>query len=130
MCNVFQGLVSEAPGPTLIDLKARTKSSYEEVSTALTGMQVGYLIGDIVGGALVDKFSLYCELMLALSLDLIAGATIAIPWVPRTEFIWILCCVQGIGGGILNTGRVMHIDCGFGKCLHLRFEHYKKEHFF
>ena len=96
--------MNEAPGPTLIDLKSRTKSSYEELSTALTGTAVGYLIGDIIGGVLVDRFGLYCELMVALSLDLTAVATAAIPWVPKTEFIWILCCFQGIGSGVLNTG--------------------------
>ena len=100
--HIFQVLLNEAPGPTLIDLKSRTKSSYEE----LTGTSVGYLIGDIIGGVLVNRFGLYCELMVALSLDLTAVATAAIPWVPKTEFIWILCCFQGTGSGVLNTGTV------------------------
>ena len=95
--------MTEISGTTLIDLKARTKSSYEEVATAISGLSIGYTIGSILGGALIDKLGLFLELMMALSLNVLAVATIGIPWVPRTELIWVLCCIQGVGGGVLNT---------------------------
>ena len=93
----------EVSGPALIDLKARTKSSYEEVATAIAGQNAGYFIGAVLGGLFVDKLGLYCELMVALTLDGLAVAAVGIPWVPRTEVIWVLCCIQGTCGGIMNT---------------------------
>ena len=97
----------EIYGPTLNDLKARTNSSYEAVATVVAGKNIGYFTGAILGGILIDKFGLFCDLMVALSLDILASATIYIPWVSRTELIWVLCFVKSIGGGILNTCDLM-----------------------
>ena len=94
----------EIIGPTLIDLKTRTNSSYESLAAAVSGTSVGYFIGAVIGGFLIDKFGLFLDLTVAVGLDLGAVGTVAIPWVPNTQLIWLLCCLQGTSTGIVNTG--------------------------
>ena len=60
----------EIYGPTLIDLKARTNSSNEAVATAVAWKNIDYFTGAILSGILIDKFGLFCDLMVALSLDI------------------------------------------------------------
>ena len=107
---ILQGLMMEIYGPTLIDLRARTNSTYEALATAVASKNIGYFTGAILGGILVDKYGLFCDLMLALSLDATAFATIGIPWVSRTELIWVLCFIKGVGGGVLNTCKFVGIE--------------------
>lgn len=129
VCWICLGLMAEIYGPTLIDLKARIKSNYDDVASALASKAIGTLIGSLMCGILIDKFGEFCELMVALSLDTIAAATIAIPWVPNTDLIWVLCCIQGVGVGALGASGMkivfniwlqkaaspMHIlHCGYG----------------
>ena len=83
----------------------RTHSNYEDVATAISGRSVGYFIGSALGGLLVDKLGLFCDLMIALCLDGGAIATIGVPWVPSTELIWFLCCMQGSFEGVINIGK-------------------------
>ena len=95
----------EIYGPTLIDLKTRIKSNYDEIASALASKAVGTLVGSLLCGVLVDKFGGFCDLVVAMSLDAIAAATIAIPWAPNTDVIWFLCCIQGVGISVLAAGR-------------------------
>ena len=46
----FQGLCIAIPGPTLLDLSARTRTDIEQISRVFTGRSVGYLGGSILGG--------------------------------------------------------------------------------
>ena len=97
----------EITGPTLIDLKIRTESNYEDVATAISGRSAGYFIGSALGGVLVDKLGLFCDLMIAICLDGGAIATMGVPWVPNTELIWFLCCLQGTFEGVINIGKLI-----------------------
>ena len=83
----------------------RTHSNYEDVATAISGESVGFFIGSALGGLLVDKLGLFCDLMIALCLDGGAIATMGVPWVPSTELIWFLCCIQGIFEGVICIGK-------------------------
>ena len=103
----------EITGPTLIDLKIRTNSNYEDVATAVSGRSAGYFIGSALGGVLVDKFGLFCDLMIAVCLDGGAIATIGVPWVPSTELIWFLCCMQGTFEGVINIGIFYQYSTAF-----------------
>ena len=107
---ILQGLMMEIYGPVLIDLRARTNSTYEALATAVAGKNIGYFTGAILGGILVDKYGLFCDLMLALSLDAMVFATIGIPWVSRIELIWVLCFIKGVGGGVLNTCEFVGVE--------------------
>ena len=117
----FQGLYIEIIGQTLIDLKTRTNSSYESLAVAVSGASIGYFIGAVAGGFLIDKFGLFLDLALAVGLDLGAVGTVAIPWIPNTQLLWILCCLLGASTGIVNTG-IHAISRVFLYCLSSRLE--------
>lgn len=53
----------------------------------------------------MDKLKLFCDLMIAVSLDGGAIATLGVPWVPKTELIWFLSCLQGCFEGVINIGK-------------------------
>jgi MFS family permease len=97
----------EITGPTLIDLKIRIKTDYESISTAVSGRSAGFFIGSAIGGVLVDKFGLYCDLMVAVCLDLMAVSAAAIPWVPSTELIFFVSLCGGTFEGVINIGMLM-----------------------
>ena len=59
---------------------------------------------------LTNLYGLFCDLMLALSLDATAFATIGVPWVSRIELIWVLCFIKGVGGGVLNTCKFVGVE--------------------
>ncbi|XP_060588296.1 sodium-dependent glucose transporter 1A-like [Ruditapes philippinarum] len=96
------GMCLEITGPTLIDLKIRIKTDYESISTAVSGRSAGFFIGSAIGGVLVDKFGLYCDLMVAVCLDLMAVSAAAIPWVPSTELIFFVSLCGGTFEGVIN----------------------------
>ena len=100
--------MQQTVGPTLIDLKQRMNVNYEDIATAVSGSSAGYFIGGLIGGAIVDKLSSLCDLLVALCLDGMAVVTIAIPWSHWTQLLWVLCCLQGIFAAVLNTGNFPH----------------------
>ncbi|KAL4239899.1 hypothetical protein ACF0H5_000698 [Mactra antiquata] len=93
---------TEIYGPTLIDLKLKLNANYEDVAIATSGRSYGWFPGSIVGGLLVDKFGGYCHLMIAVALDMAAGATMAIPLVHNVTYTWVFCFIGGCMESILN----------------------------
>ncbi|XP_053393330.1 sodium-dependent glucose transporter 1A-like [Mercenaria mercenaria] len=100
---IVMGMYAEVPGPTLIDLKYRLNTGYEELAAALSARGFGTFPGCIVGGLLVDKFSGWSHLMVALTLDVAAVAVVLMPWVPNVQYIWMLCFVSGFVQAIHNA---------------------------
>ncbi|WAQ95746.1 MF4B1-like protein [Mya arenaria] len=98
----FQGLCLEITGPTLIDLKLRTHSNFEAVATAVSGRSAGFFIGSALGGVLVDKLGRFSDLILAISLDLMAGFTAALPWARMTELMFAISLCAGTCEGVIN----------------------------
>lgn len=96
------GLCLEITGPTLIDLKLRLHTDYESISTAVSGRSAGFFIGSALGGVLVDRFGLYCDLMVAICLDLMAAATASMPWSPQTELMFFVSLCGGTFEGVIN----------------------------
>ena len=101
----LQGLYLEITGPTLIDLKLRTHSNYEAVATAVSGRSAGFFIGAVLGGLLVDKLGAYCDLLVALSLNGGAAATVILPWVHITDLLFFITLCQGTFEGVINIGK-------------------------
>jgi MFS family permease len=95
----------EITGPTLKDLKLRANLDYEDVSRAVSGRSIGFFLGAALGGFLVDKLDSYCDLMLAVCLDLGATATIVAPYSQRLGLMWFLFVMQGTFEGIINIGK-------------------------
>ncbi|XP_053381283.1 sodium-dependent glucose transporter 1-like [Mercenaria mercenaria] len=96
----------EIYGPTLIDLKKTFDTDYEQVAVAVSGRSVGWFPGSIVAGFLVDKFSGYNHLLIAIGLDIAAAVTVAIPWSPNVTCMWILCFIGGFVEPFLNIATI------------------------
>ncbi|XP_053391751.1 sodium-dependent glucose transporter 1-like [Mercenaria mercenaria] len=96
------GMCLEITGPTLIDLKIRIKTDYESISSAISGRSAGFFIGSALGGVLVDRLGLYCDLMVAICLDLMAVSAASVPWVPMTELIFFVSLCAGTFEGVIN----------------------------
>lgn len=96
------GLYLEIFGPSLIDLKLKLNTDYENVAVAVSGRSVGLFPGCVFGGLLVDKFGKYCHLMLAVCLEVAAIVTVFIPWSPNVELLWFLCFVGGFVESVIN----------------------------
>ncbi|OWF47686.1 sodium-dependent glucose transporter 1-like [Mizuhopecten yessoensis] len=76
---IAMGTYMEINGPTLKDLVLRTGSSYEDITSAVSGRSVGKFVGVVIGGLLTDRFGRYCDLFLALSLTVAATAVAIVP---------------------------------------------------
>ncbi|XP_045214387.2 sodium-dependent glucose transporter 1-like [Mercenaria mercenaria] len=100
---MVMGMYCETSGPTLIDLKYRLNTSYEDLAVALSAAGGGTFPGCIIGGFLVDKFSGYSHLTLALALDIAAASVVLIPWVPNVQYLWILSFTTGFVLSIHNA---------------------------
>lgn len=98
-------MYAEISGPTLIDLKLRLQTGYEELAAALSARGVGTFPGCIIGGFLIDKFSIYSHFVLALTLDIAAVAVFFMPWVSDVEYLWVLCFISGFVQSIHNAGK-------------------------
>lgn len=106
LSDFLQGLYLEITGPTQKDLKLRAHLDYEEVSRAMSGRSIGFFIGAAIGGFLVDKLDPYCDLMVAVCLDLGATATIVAPHAQEIALLWFLFVMQGTFEGIINIGKI------------------------
>ncbi|XP_045214388.2 sodium-dependent glucose transporter 1A-like [Mercenaria mercenaria] len=100
---VVMGLYCETSGPTLIDLKYRLNTNYEDLAAAFSAAGIGTFPGSLIGGFVIDKFSGYSHLTLALALDFAAAAVVFIPWVPSVQYIWILSFATGFVLSIHNA---------------------------
>ena len=97
-------MFTEITGPTQKDLIIKTDSDYELVSRATSGRSVGYFIGAVIGGPLVDKLGKYCDLMIAISMDGAAVATVVAPYSSNINLLWFFLCLGGIFEGVINIG--------------------------
>ena len=82
-----------------------TNSNYELVSRAISGRSAGYFIGSFLGGPLVDKLEKYCDLMIAISLNGAAIATIIVPYSSNVSVLGFLLIVGGTFEGVINIGK-------------------------
>lgn len=96
------GLVSAVLGPTLPALAELTQTSFSQISIIFLLHSLGYFIGSIVGGNLLDRISGHLAMILAL-----CAAVILLAVIPITPFLWLLIgfvFVTGFARGIIDVG--------------------------
>jgi len=100
----FKGLCVALPGPTLLDLGDQVKASTSVMMVVFVSRSLGYLLGAILGGAMLDccdrQLLLFCTLLLS------AVATAVIPWTLTLLAMAIMFALQGITMGVLDTGFI------------------------
>ncbi len=96
------GLISAVLGPTLPALAELTQSSFGEISILFLAHSLGYFVGSLVGGYLLDRVSGHPVLVVAL-----IGAAILLAAMPVTSLLWLLAgivFVTGFARGIVDVG--------------------------
>ena len=103
------GIVIASLGPVMLALSAQTGAEVDDLAFLFTSRAVGYLLGSIVGGALVDKVPGH-RLMFA---GLIANsvATAMFPLLNSIPLLALLSSVQGLTMGFLDTGIASARGC-------------------
>ena len=91
------------PGPTLLDLAEKINTDIPHISTIFSARAVGYLVGAILGGALFNYFDK--QLLMFCTLLVVSVATIVVPWCLTLVAMGTLVALQGLGLGILYTGK-------------------------
>lgn len=91
------------PGPTLLDLAEKINTDIPHISSVFSARAVGYLVGAILGGALFNYFDK--QLLMFCTLMMVAVATIVVPWCLTLVAMASLIALQGVGLGILYTGK-------------------------
>ena len=115
---LLQGMNLEITGPTLIDLKIITGTSYEVVARAASGRGFGFFIGALIGGFLVEKLDAFCDLIVGICVSLMGVFGILITYVDTT-WMFVIILLQGVYEGVVNVGECLlmhianHFDCLF-----------------
>jgi len=96
------GLISAVLGPTLPALAKLTQSTFSQISIVFLLHSLGYFIGSIVGGNLLDRVSGHLTMILALCVSMVLFVAI-----PLTPVLWLLIgivLVTGFARGIIDVG--------------------------
>ncbi|WAQ96906.1 MFS4B-like protein [Mya arenaria] len=96
------GIYSEIYGPTQKDLVLKLNADYEQIAVAISGRTVGWFPGCVLGGLLVDRFGRWCHVTLAVSLEVAAAATVAVPYISSVNLLWAICFIGGIMESVIN----------------------------
>ena len=102
------GMMIASLGPALLALREQTNSSIDALSLCFVSRSVGYLIGSIGGGSVVDRFPGHPCLAAMLALGSLG--TSLIPFVSDVRIMGICIVSQGFAMGGLDTiGNVLLI---------------------
>jgi MFS transporter, FHS family, Na+ dependent glucose transporter 1 len=96
------GLISAVLGPTLPALAELTQSTFSQISIVFLLHSLGYFIGSLAGGHLLDRVSGHLAMILAL-----CAAVIMLAVIPITPYLWLLIglvSVTGFARGIVDVG--------------------------
>lgn len=97
------GMALALLGPTLVDIAANLHMPFAAVGLLFSFRSVGYLVGSLICGTLMDSF----ENVAAIFLAPLAAACASAVLIPHTQS-FVLACVllimQGLSMGMLDTG--------------------------
>ncbi|CAF0745945.1 unnamed protein product [Brachionus calyciflorus] len=93
---ITYGLNQEIIGSTMEDLKIYLNVDYHTINLIIGIRQIGALIGTCISGAIVDKFSNYAELILAISCLFAAFGTFLMPMTPIPLLSGLIFFLQGV----------------------------------
>lgn len=96
------GLVIASLGPIMIALSVQTSAAVDDLAFLFTSRAVGYLLGSVVSGALVDKLPGHRLMCAGLAANSVA--TGAFPLTSSIPLLAALSSVQGLAMGVLDTG--------------------------
>ncbi|MFC1878537.1 MFS transporter [Chloroflexota bacterium] len=96
------GLVTAVLGPALPALAELTQTSFSQISLLFTARALGYLLGSLIGGRLIDRLAGHRVMAAAL-----VGLGVTLLLTPNNSLLWVLSVVIGFTGlfqGIVDVG--------------------------
>jgi FHS family Na+ dependent glucose MFS transporter 1 len=96
------GLVIASLGPIMLALSIQTHAAVDDLAFLFTSRAVGYLLGSVVSGALVDKVPGHRLMFAGLAAN--AVATAVFPLTSSLPLLAVWSSVQGVAMGFLDTG--------------------------
>ncbi|XP_040567093.1 sodium-dependent glucose transporter 1 isoform X1 [Lepeophtheirus salmonis] len=98
------GLCEAVKGPTLIDLTEILSTSITKVSFFFFTFSIGSLLGVLIAGYTLDRFSEFRYIILGISGVIFGFTTICIPFTHHIFILYGNSLVSGIFSGILDAG--------------------------
>lgn len=99
---IILGMTTAASGPSLLKLSEHTSSGLDRISLIFVFGALGYLLGSFLGGRAYDRFP--GHKLMALTLLVIAVASILIPVSPTLTILLIAMFLSGFASGIIDVG--------------------------
>ncbi|XP_077996122.1 sodium-dependent glucose transporter 1A-like isoform X2 [Glandiceps talaboti] len=96
------GLRTGVIGPSLPDFQLNTGENVDRITLIFTTASVGFAIGSILGGILVEKFNNH--LLLALAVLASGVVMFLFPWCNSLAVLVLVSNLYGLAAGVLNTG--------------------------
>ena len=105
------GMIIASLGPSLLGLERQTGASAETLSLVFTSRSLGYLLGSVLGGVLLDRCPPRGNRIISFSLFLTCGATALVPLAGTVVVLAALVSTQGFAMGMLDTiGNVLLLN--------------------
>lgn len=99
---IVLGMTTAASGPSLIKLAEHTSSGLERISLIFLFGPLGYLVGSFFGGRAYDRLPVHK--LIAVTLFIIAGASISIPRAMTLNALLFAMFFNGLASGMLDVG--------------------------
>jgi FHS family Na+ dependent glucose MFS transporter 1 len=91
------GLNIASVGPILLDLLASTGASIDSSGLLFTARSVGYFLGSLLSGPLVDRFPTHGNRLIACAMLLAGVFTALIPFFKTLSLVCFCYCFVGLG---------------------------------
>jgi FHS family Na+ dependent glucose MFS transporter 1 len=99
---IILGMSTAASGPSLLKLSEHTSSTLDRISLIFIFGALGYLLGSILGGRAYDRLA--GHKLMALTLLLIAVASLLIPISATLTMLLFAMFLSGFASGIIDVG--------------------------
>ena len=108
-------------GPALSTLRERTGSSIAEIGSLFLALQLGFIVGSVLAGRMLDRFD--GNRIYALGFLMIATALMALPFATSLGALWIVMVTIGLAASIgdvsANTLLIWHLGEHVGRSMNL-----------
>lgn len=108
-------------GPSLSTLRERTDSSISAIGSLFLALQLGFIIGSVVAGRILDRFD--GHRVYATGFILVAGALMAVPMATSLTALWFVMVAIGMASSLsdvtANTLLMWHLGEHVGRAMNL-----------
>lgn len=97
------GLIVAAPGPIFLALAKQTDEPIDAVGTIFITRAIGYVVGGVTAGWLLDRFPKYGNAVLAISVAVCSVCTMVVPMTASLTIVCVLFTSHGVTRGFLGS---------------------------